>query len=55
MESEHISKDTLRAVVAEKTILDQSQIEHLRTCDECMETIRDVVRQRLSKGATGWV
>ena len=53
MESEHISKDTLRDVVAEKATLDQSQIEHLRNCEECMETTRDLVRQHVSKGATG--
>ena len=53
MESEHISKDTLGDVVADKATLDQSQIEHLRNCEECMETIRDLVRQQLSKSASG--
>ena len=49
MESEHISKDTLRDVVDGKATLDQSEVEHLRKCDECMETIRDLVHQQFQR------
>jgi hypothetical protein len=52
MESEHISKDMLSKLVAGKATLDQSQIEHLRDCDECMQIIREQVGEELSNGAT---
>jgi hypothetical protein len=51
MESEHISNRRLCEVVAEEAVLDQSEIEHLKQCEECLEVVRLFVRQRLSKPA----
>jgi hypothetical protein len=53
MESKHIDNAKLYAVVIEEALLDSSEIEHLKTCEECMEVIRVFVRQRLSKSANG--
>jgi hypothetical protein len=47
MESEHIEKIKLRQVVAEEAVLSPSEIEHLRNCEECLEVIRVLVRNRL--------
>jgi hypothetical protein len=53
MESRHIDNYKLYAVVAEETVLDPSEVEHLKTCEECMELVRVFVRQRLTKSANG--
>lgn len=53
MTSEHIDNRKLYEVVAANAILDDAEVEHLKTCEECMELIRVFVRQNLSKGATG--
>lgn len=49
---QHIETLKLYAVVMEDVILSASEAEHLKTCDECLEMIRLLVRQRLSKSAT---
>ena len=46
MESEHIETRKLYDAVAGQAVLDQSEIEHLGTCEECLELIRLLVRQR---------
>ena len=51
MKSGHIDNRKLRDIVAEQAVLKPAEIEHLRECDECMEMIRVLVRQELSKGA----
>ena len=49
MKSEHILTRRLYAAVTEHAILEQSEIEHLQTCDECLELVRLFVRQRIQK------
>jgi len=49
MESEHISNRRISEVVAEDAVLDQSEIKHLRHCEECLELVRILVRQKISK------
>jgi hypothetical protein len=51
MESEHISNRKLCEVVAEEAVLDQFEIRHLQYCEECLELVRLLVRQKLSKSA----
>ena len=51
MESEHISNRRLCEVVAEEAVLDQTEIDHLQGCEECLELVRILVRQKLSKPA----
>jgi hypothetical protein len=51
MESEHISNRKLCEVVAEEALLDQSEIAHLQNCEECLELVRVLVRQQISKAA----
>lgn len=46
MESEHIENDRLYQVVAEEVVLRPSEIEHLKICEECLETIRILVGHR---------
>lgn len=48
MESEHIKNAKLYQVVTEEAILSPGEIEHLRGCEECMEVIRTLVRNRTS-------
>ncbi|MBI4473575.1 MAG: hypothetical protein HY646_12980 [Acidobacteria bacterium] len=54
MKSDHIDVRKLYNAVAEQTTLTESETEHLKTCDECLELIRVFVRQRIqaSKGGT---
>jgi hypothetical protein len=54
MKSDHISNRRLYEAVVEKATLEQPEIEHLRTCDECLELVRLFVRQHIqkSKGTT---
>ncbi len=49
MESEHISNRRISEVVAEDAVLEQSEVKHLRNCEECLELVRILVRQKLSK------
>ena len=51
MESEHISNRRISEVVAEDAVLEQPEIRHLRHCEECLELIRILVRQKVSKPA----
>jgi len=46
MESEHIENDRLYQVVAEEVVLRPSEIEHLKTCEDCLEAIRILVGHR---------
>jgi hypothetical protein len=50
MTSKHIDSRKLHDLVREDAILEESEVEHLRTCEECMELVRVFVRQNLSKG-----
>lgn len=52
MKSDHIDTRRLYEVAAQKAILEQSEIEHLQSCEECLELVRIFVRQQiqLSKG-----
>jgi hypothetical protein len=47
MQSEHIENSKLCNVVREKAALDQREIDHLRTCLQCLDTIRTIVRREL--------
>ena len=49
MKSEHIDNRKLHEVAVEKAVLDESELEHLKTCEECMEMVRVFVRQNLSQ------
>ena len=53
MESQHIDNRKLYAVVVEEALLDASEVEHLKICEECMELIRVFVRQCLTRSANG--
>jgi hypothetical protein len=47
MESAHIDKLKLQGVVAHTAVLTQSELEHLKTCDECLEVLRLIVRKQV--------
>ena len=49
METEHIPTRRLYEAVAEKAILEQPEVEHLQTCEECLELVRILVRQQIEK------
>jgi len=49
MESEHISNRRISEVVAEDAVLEQPEVRHLRHCEECLELVRILVQQKLSK------
>jgi hypothetical protein len=49
MKSDHIDNRKLFEVVNEATILEQVEVEHLSSCEECLEMIRLLIRQKLSK------
>jgi hypothetical protein len=51
MKYEHIDNRKLSEVVKETAILEQAEVEHLGACDECLEVIRFLIRQNLSKNA----
>jgi len=48
MKSDHIDNRKLCEVVAMEAVLEQAELEHLKTCEECMEMIRVLVRQSIS-------
>ncbi len=43
--SEHVDNRRLYDVVVEKAVLDESEVEHLGNCEECLQLIRILVRQ----------
>ena len=45
MKSEHIDTRKLYEIVIGNAVLEQAEVEHLKTCEECMELIRVFVRQ----------
>ena len=49
----HIESRKLYDAVTNQAYLTESELEHLKTCDECLEVMRVFVRQRLdaAKGA----
>jgi hypothetical protein len=49
MKSDHINHRKLYEVVTEDMVIEQAELEHLQTCDECLERIRVLVSQKLSK------
>jgi len=49
MKSDHIVTRRLYEAVMAQAILEQSEIEHLQICDECLELVRLFVRQHLQK------
>ena len=51
MQTQHIDNRRLYAAVNEGVILEQDEVEHLSKCDECLELVRVLVRQSLSKSA----
>jgi hypothetical protein len=50
MKSDHIDNRRLYEVVNETTILEEAELEHLSICEECLELIRVLIRQK-SKSA----
>ena len=51
MQSNHIDNKRLYSVVNEGAILDAAEVNHLSQCEECLEMIRVLVRQNLSRSA----
>ena len=51
MQSNHIDNRRLFSVVNEGAILDAAEVDHLKQCEECLELIRVLVRQNLSRSA----
>jgi hypothetical protein len=49
MKSDHIDNRRLYEVVNEAAILEEAEVEHLSTCDECLEMVRILIRQYLSR------
>jgi hypothetical protein len=47
MESEHIDNRKLYEVVVHQALLNKAEIEHLKSCEECLELIRVLVRQQM--------
>ena len=47
--SAHIDDRKLFQAAVEEAVLDQVEVRHLATCEECMEMVRVFVRQNLSK------
>jgi hypothetical protein len=47
MKSDHIENCRLDEAVNEGAILEAAEIDHLSTCEECLELIRTLVRQKL--------
>jgi hypothetical protein len=50
MKTDHIDNRRLYEVVNEAAFLEEVELEHLSTCEECLELIRVLVRQK-SKSA----
>jgi hypothetical protein len=48
--SDHIENSRLYEAVNERAILEAAEIEHLSTCEECLERIRALVRQKVKSG-----
>ena len=46
MKSDHIDNRRLYKAVYEVAIFEQNEIEHLRACEECLELIRVLVREK---------
>ena len=51
MKSIHIDNRKLYEVVNETAILEETEVEHLCTCEECLEMIRLLIRQNLSRSS----
>ena len=51
MQSNHIDNKRLYSVVNEGAILEAAEVDHLSKCEECLEMIRVLVRQNLSRSA----
>ena len=51
MKSDHIDNRRLYEAVNEDAILEEVEVQHLSTCEECLELIRLLIRQSLSKSA----
>jgi hypothetical protein len=51
VESGHIDNTKLYLVVAEEAVLTPAEVEHLKVCEECLQLIRVMVRNRISKAA----
>ena len=53
MMSEHIDNRKLYKVVTEDAVLEEAEMQHLKTCEECMELVRVFVRHQISQNANG--
>jgi hypothetical protein len=49
MKSDHIDNSKLSEVVNGYAILGEAELQHLAACEECLELIRVLVRQKLSQ------
>ena len=47
MESPHIDNRKLYDAVVDRGVLNQTDIEHLKSCAECLELMRVFVRQQI--------
>ena len=46
MKIDHIDNRRLQEAVYEAVILEEAELKHLTTCEECLEMIRTLVRQK---------
>ena len=51
MESTHIDNQKLYDAVISRAILNESEMNHLKGCPECLELMRVLVRQQLQSKA----
>lgn len=51
MKSEHVDNRKLYDAVMEKAVLDETEVEHLGNCEECLQFIRVLVQQQLNSAA----
>jgi len=51
MTADHIDNRKWYEAVTKDAILERAEVEHLGICDECLEMIRVLVRQRQTKDA----
>jgi hypothetical protein len=52
MKSEHVDKRRLYQAVRENALLNDTEIEHLGGCEECLELIRVFVVRLLNSAAS---
>jgi hypothetical protein len=49
MRSDHVNPDRLYESVYERAFLEEDEIQHMRTCEQCQELARMMVRQMVAR------